>query len=702
MGVLPENRYDEEYAIYDAGDWKDYQNFNQENAPLYKKVSVMDIIEEEGEIKCASPVSPRSGQDSCTGSISGAVWHDEDQDGTRDSNEQGLDNIAVSINGEISDQVLTDETGQYLFEDLCPSNYPYEISVNLSLNSAALEESLGDTSELNSKRGLTELVILPTEESKEGPDFGFYTEGQSACTGSISGAVWHDEDQDGTRDSNEQELDSIKVLLSGADSQEITSDAFGNFTFSSLCPGDYHITLKDSPVNDGIIGAELGRSDFLSSTESEYSLEVGEDQDKSVQGFGFYLEEEIACDSTVSGYVWHDEDEDGNKDSDEEVIPGARVNLDGIISQEVLTDSSGRYIFEDLCSGPYEVSINLSLNRSVLEDYLGSDSDLHYGDLSQSFSLGDPENKGNVNFGFWIPSSEVPASISGHVFFDENENGQMDTGEEDVEGIWVNLVDENNNMTFAYTEASSGYQFSDVAAGDYTLTVSQLVLQQVGYSEGIVSPEEVTLNIDWGDNLDSQNFAVIVGEDDDQDDNDDSDDQDDDIDDQDDDDNDGSGDDNDNTDGGDEDEEECAGSISGYVWEDEDEDGDRDSDEDGLEDVKVSLSGDESEETKTNSRGKYKFSNLCAGDYEVEVDEDDAEDELGTDHTKRTTTDDYEVDLEDDNDDEDDYDFGFLGWDTPDTGISAGGLVLIFALSLVLTLGVLIGIQKYQVSKAKK
>ena len=67
--------------------------------------------------------------------------------------------------------------------------------------------------------------------------------------------------------------------------------------------------------------------------------------------------------------------------------------------------------------------------------------------------------------------------------------------------------------------------------------------------------------------------------------------------------------------------EKCDASIGDLVWNDANKNGIQDNGEHGIADVKLKLyNGDDVERDKTNSTGKYKFKDLCEGDYTVVVD----------------------------------------------------------------------------------
>ncbi|TAK57296.1 MAG: T9SS type A sorting domain-containing protein [Bacteroidetes bacterium] len=124
--------------------------------------------------------------------------------------------------------------------------------------------------------------------------------------------------------------------------------------------------------------------------------------------------------AVITGVVFNDENKNGSFDGNERGIQGARIRLSGVSAGEIVSDSSGRFAFTGLDSGMYHIvyrppgpwkkttpsdtfTINLNLNSVV--------SGLFYGQVY-------PWN-----------------SISGIVFYDENENGIKD-GEETGVSDW--------------------------------------------------------------------------------------------------------------------------------------------------------------------------------------------------------------------------------------------------------------------------
>jgi uncharacterized protein (DUF2141 family) len=65
------------------------------------------------------------------------------------------------------------------------------------------------------------------------------------------------------------------------------------------------------------------------------------------------------------------------------------------------------------------------------------------------------------------------ATITGRVFLDANGDGQLNSGEQQLAGMLVQLIDSSGNIVASTHTASNGsYQFDDLALGTYRVRVA--------------------------------------------------------------------------------------------------------------------------------------------------------------------------------------------------------------------------------------
>ena len=180
----------------------------------------------------------------------------------------------------------------------------------------------------------------------------------------------------------------------------------------------------------------------------------------------------------------------------------------------------------------------------------------------------------------------APASLSGTVYHDRNNNGRYDSGEEPLAGITVRLLDQSGQVVATTQTGQDGnYEFRDLRAGQYTVAESQ----PAGYLDGLdaagtvagatvgtaVNPgDEIRgIGLRWGDAGQRYDFGELR-----------------------------------------------SGSIQGLVFSDLDRDCRLDPEEQSLAGVTVELrdsSGRVVASTQTDSQGKYRFAGLAPGSYTV-------------------------------------------------------------------------------------
>jgi hypothetical protein len=209
--------------------------------------------------------------------------------------------------------------------------------------------------------------------------FGSYT----LPTGALRGYVFNDVNRNGLLDPLESGLpdwyvsigDSVGRYYRGA----VTDDA-GNFIVHDVVIGAHRVSLNLQ---------EEWRQSFPASF---YTISLGAGQTIDTLNFGAYA----LVPSTISGAVFNDMDGDATRDPQEPGLPGVAVHLGGDAIKSAVSDNSGRYTFDGLDSGSYQVRIimNSHLRQTYPKLFHGYDID-----------LGDEENITSIDFGMMHDSS---------------------------------------------------------------------------------------------------------------------------------------------------------------------------------------------------------------------------------------------------------------------------------------------------------
>lgn len=234
---------------------------------------------------------------------------------------------------------------------------------------------------------------------------------------------------------------------------------------------------------------------------------------------------------TISGYVYLDANDNGNKDGGEIGLPGVQVTLTGygfgpngiddggagddiaLTPISTTTDSNGMYQFAVATSGKYTVTEQSAqpqangvltargkttagtvsggyggtagVATAVLAEYAGNLPSKISGIVLQS-------GAGSVNNNF----GEIPgASISGKVYVDNNLNNVYDNSEPGIGGVTITLTGTDNlgqtvNQVIT-TDGTGAYQFSGLRPSDasgYLVTETQ----PAGWADGADNPGVMT------------------------------------------------------------------------------------------------------------------------------------------------------------------------------------------------------------------
>ncbi len=439
--------------------------------------------------------------------IGNRVWFDVDGDGLIGPTENGAPGVSVSLfedenNDGVPDGAVITETtdagGYYLFDNLSPGTY------RVRINGSNF-------------------------------DAGGALQGTSSTVTGTANPPAQDNNDNGT-----DQPDEAAYIANGVLSETVTLSLDGQPTGESDLSGN---TPLDGPNSIGLNGETNNNSDI--------SID-----------FGFSTPGEMS----LGNRVWEDANRDGLINGTETGISNVAVSLyrdangdgtpDGAAIATTATDASGYYLFEGLLPGRYIVGVDADntstgspLNgftntvtatqndtppEDLYTDPADDDSndnaddtlDTTFGFLSNTVelvlngertdeadtgTLGDgsstPANSDlTVDFGFYRPQS-----IGNRVWFDLNDDGQIDDTESGAANVAVTLfLDDNGNNTpdageevaTEQTDSNGYYLFDDLAPGSYIVRVDPTNFGTGGPLEGTASstPTDNDKTIDDNDN----------------------------------------------------------------------------------------------------------------------------------------------------------------------------------------------------------
>jgi protocatechuate 3,4-dioxygenase beta subunit len=362
-------------------------------------------------------------------SVHGTVYEDFNDNGVQDGDEEGISDVLIQLfdlDGELVSEMRTDANGDYWFTDLIPGEY--KIRQTQPDEYVDGRETLG-TVDGQSRGSHPEddvfCVHLEPGDRDINYDFG------ERLLASVHGTVYEDFNDNGVQDAGEQGISNVLIQLFDTDGDlvsEMRTDANGDYWFTDLAPGEYKIrqTQPDGYI-DGqeALGTVDGQSRGLHPEDDVFCVHL-EPGDRGINyDFGELLP------ASVHGTVYHDFNDNGVQDSDEEGISDVLIQLfdtDGELVSEMRTDANGDYWFTDLAPGEYKIRQTQPDGFFDAQEALGTVDGLDRGSHPENdvFCVHlEPGDRG-INYDF---GELIPAEIHGRVFFDgpafETEDGTL-------------------------------------------------------------------------------------------------------------------------------------------------------------------------------------------------------------------------------------------------------------------------------------
>ncbi|EIJ43114.1 putative collagen-binding protein, partial [Beggiatoa alba B18LD] len=434
-----------------------------------------------------------------TSSIGDRVWLDYDGDGVQDATETvGVAGVTVSLYDSAGTTLLasidTDVNGNYLFDNLAAGDYIIKVTKPSSMNISSINQGGNDAldSDIDTTTGETAVITLAANTDITHVDAGLqYPE-------SISGTVFHDLDNDGVIDAGETGIAGVTMTLKDSGGTVIattTTDSNGQYFFAVNAGNTYIIeetqpsAYLDGQDTAGVNGGNTSVNDTIS------SITINSGDNATGYNFGEVLT------SSVSGYTYEDDDNDGVKDAGESAIAGVTITLTGTddlgnaVSLSTTTDSNGYYEFTDLRPSDATGYTLTQTHPTAYTDGTDTAGTPFGGASSETATVRDDKITGIVvinasgttgtdyNFG-----ELKKTSLSGYVYNDIDNDGVKDATESGIAGTSVRLTgtdDLGNTVDVTVATDSNGYyEFTDLRPSDatgYTLTETQ----PNGFDDGI-------------------------------------------------------------------------------------------------------------------------------------------------------------------------------------------------------------------------
>jgi protocatechuate 3,4-dioxygenase beta subunit len=310
----------------------------------------------------------------------------------------------------------------------------------------------------------------------------------------ISGTVYEDFNLNNVREPGEAGIGGVQLMLYEwgpggylPTSHVAITDAAGHYHFTDVLPGTYEIR-QIQPSGYFSVGARAGTVDGAArgstlGTDIITGITLVGGEDSVHNDFG------EALPASISGYVYHDANDDGVFDHTEEGIEGAVVRVQylpatGLLPPpiEVVTQVGGFWWVSGLMPGQYRITEVTPVGYLDGKDTPGTLGGVAHnpGDLIEGVFLLSGDAGVDYNFG-----ELMPASIAGSVFAEYKVNCIQEPNEPGLGGVIVYLLDSaGNRIATTTTDANGHYVFANLAPGTYGVEE----VQPVDYLDGCERP----------------------------------------------------------------------------------------------------------------------------------------------------------------------------------------------------------------------
>ena len=470
-----------------------------------------------------------------SGSISGRYFCDLN-DNDLDDGEPGIEGVRVTLvnpdgtpaldqNGDPVAGVLTDAQGRYSFPNLAPGTYDIVFDdpdgvltgktlITPNVNSNAEDDR--DSDATGSGAGIIQGIVVVAEETTPDNDVG----AENILT-PITGRVFDDRNCDGVFDEGDAFYEGLRIelldeqgtLLASANSNfegffTLSSVPFGTYSIRAVAPSGYVFTLQDQGTDDS-------RDSDISAlgTIGPFSVSAEEGLD-----FGVGLCEQTT--GAISGRYFCDE----NRDDTEDDGTGAGLDVgvadkavtlfdaDGAEVASTRTRSDGTYLFEGLDPGDYVVQFEDSLadGKAFVAPDAGDDATDSDVDPATGRTGPVTVTSGKTTLNVDAGVADMPASIGGRYFCDENDDALEGSTEPGIAGVTIQLFNsdgttavdiDGNAVSPVQTGADGSYLFTNLKAGTYVVSITDTSLPLSGKT--LVAP-----NVGNNDSIDSDAIAV--------------------------------------------------------------------------------------------------------------------------------------------------------------------------------------------------
>jgi protocatechuate 3,4-dioxygenase beta subunit len=402
--------------------------------------------------------------------LSGTVYLDSNLDNKQEPGEPGIGGVVLTLYSQnqsgaylpMGQTATTDSNGDYQFNGVLPGTYEIVKTEPAGyFNVGASAGNVGGTADgtVTSPDILSNITLQGGDNSVQN-DFG------EAKPASIAGTVFVDSKGDNAYDPGDPLVSNVTVDLlnaSGTQVAQTTTNANGAYSFTDLAPGTYSVQDVQPAgyfAEGALVGSAGGKVNGLNSlTNAVLGSGV------AATGYDFY--EQLPA--SIAGIVFVDNNGSGAYQSGDPLVPNVTVDLLNAAGTQVAqttTNANGAYSFTGLVPGTYSVQ-DVQPAGYIPEGSLVGTAGGQVNGLNSLTNAVLGSGAVATGYDFY---EQLPASIAGTVFVDNNGSGEYQPGDPLVPNVTVDLLNAaGTQVAQTTTNANGAYSFTGLAPGTYSV-----------------------------------------------------------------------------------------------------------------------------------------------------------------------------------------------------------------------------------------
>ena len=396
--------------------------------------------------------------------VSGVCYLDDNFSAVKDSGEKAVSGLTVSLLDKDGNTVATDRTsakGVYTFDNVNPGTY----TIALNAKKGYAFTKLGEGNIVVNQgggAGRSNAFEVAIGQSVTGMDVGMI------LPGTVQGTVFADANDNGLMDEGETGLVGAEVRLMDENGEWFCAviGEDGSFCFDAVMPGRYYLRYS-LPERGAFARTEKGGNTITGErglgAGEWFDFKVGSTVNAPLCG-GLIL-------GQVDGTAFADHDGSGTMDAGEAALSGVTLTLTPSRSDlepvTVTTGADGSFLLVDLHPDTYTLTVTMP-EGLVTSRTAGTTLPVSAGFGAQSMTL--PVAMGDTWAGQLLGGA-APASLTGSLWLDVNNNGLWDEGDTTPAGEQVEIIDQTSGEVFAVMTTGSQGSFGtdSLIPGAYTL-----------------------------------------------------------------------------------------------------------------------------------------------------------------------------------------------------------------------------------------